>query len=488
MTARALGPGPHPRRRALFGLLDAEGWGWASVKAFFWFVVIIFILGYIPDRAYYLTVNRAVDLGILAWSPINMCPSENQTLPCPAPVGAILPWEKNPEPLALPAPRTDGAVVQVGTKLLYIGGSDGTAPSDDVFVATTVPVGNFDRWTDGPPLPEPRSDAAVASFNGLVYVSGGTGPDGEATTTTFVLTPNLQTGELGEWQTAEAAEQPLDLPEARTGASLVALGDGLLLVGGAGPDGAPSGATWKSELDRQGKFGEWTPQAPLFEPVAEAIVVLNGDFVWAYGGRNTTGPTATVQRGEISTEEGDQLGNLTQWGVGPGAPNLPEPRVDAAGWASNGAIYLAGGADADGTENEVYWAVPAAGKAGDAIPEWKHLSQIDLPEAGVAGAAAATSGPNVFLVGGRSGDAVQTGAARSNLSPTEPFFQLGLVGATVPGLQLKGEIGQQLGQLNAAGVGTVNFIILIVIGVAFAHKDATRAFLSRRFGRDRKRR
>ena len=75
MAQQALGPGTAvPRRRAVFGLLDADGWGWASVKAFVWLIFIIFILGYLPDRAYYLTVGRTVDLGVLVWSPINLCP------------------------------------------------------------------------------------------------------------------------------------------------------------------------------------------------------------------------------------------------------------------------------------------------------------------------------------------------------------------------------------------------------------------------------
>jgi len=39
MAQQALGPGTAvPRRRALFGLLDADGWGWASVKAFVWLI------------------------------------------------------------------------------------------------------------------------------------------------------------------------------------------------------------------------------------------------------------------------------------------------------------------------------------------------------------------------------------------------------------------------------------------------------------------
>ncbi len=45
----------------------------------------------------------------------------------------------------------------------------------------------------------------------------------------------------------------------------------------------------------------------------------------------------------------------------------------------------------------------------------------------------------------------------------------------MPGLKIEGEIGQQLGYLNAAGAGTVNFMILLLIGWAFAHKAQTRA-------------
>src|SRR5687768_11311393 len=136
MAQQALGPGTTVRRRrAMFGLLDADGWTWAGVKAFVWLIIIIFLLGYIPDRAYYLTVNRTVDLGVLAWSPINLCPPTNESLPCPAPVGAITPWHESPAELNLPAPRTDGSATQLGTKILYIGGTDGTAAQSTVSLA-----------------------------------------------------------------------------------------------------------------------------------------------------------------------------------------------------------------------------------------------------------------------------------------------------------------------------------------------------------------
>jgi hypothetical protein len=74
---------------------------------------------------------------------------------------------------------------------------------------------------------------------------------------------------------------------------------------------------------------------------------------------------------------------------------------------------------------------------------------------------------------------VLASSVRTSVAPQAPFFQLGLVGATVPALKIDGEVGQQLGYLNAAGVGTVNFILLLLIGWAFAHKEQTRAAFNR---------
>ena len=42
MAQRALPPGAI-RRRAVFGLLDADGWTWAGLRAGFWFLFIIFL-------------------------------------------------------------------------------------------------------------------------------------------------------------------------------------------------------------------------------------------------------------------------------------------------------------------------------------------------------------------------------------------------------------------------------------------------------------
>ena len=150
----------------------------------------------------------------------------------------------------------------------------------------------------------------------------------------------------------------------------------------------------------------------------------------------------------------------------------------------NERLLLAGGNDGSGPKREVYWAVPT--NAGD-LPEWKHLDVSDLPESGLEGAPAVVSGPEAILIGGKTApNTLLASSVRGNTSPLSPFFQLGLVGATVPGLKIEGEIGQQLGYLNAATVGAINFIILILIGVAFAHKAETRALFGRVFHRVRR--
>ena len=485
MAQQALHPGTtQTRGRALFGLLDASGWGWASLKAVFWFILLIFMLGYIPDRAYYFTINRTIDLGILAWSPVNFCPAGNETLPCPAPPGAVVPWKPAPPLISLPAGRTDGAVAQSGTSVIYVGGSDGTKATDTTFVAKTAGVGNFDTkggeqpaWAAGPKLPQPRTDAAVAFAGGKIYVAGGLGADGKPTKTVYVLTPDAQTGALGEWQAAEAAKLDLVLPEARAGSILVVASDGMLLVGGTNGT-TPVATIWKSTFDtKTGAPGKWTEQpGKLFTAVTDASGSIAGDYLWVYGGTTADGKaTKTVQRGEFGT--GADVGKLVRFGVKGGTTDLPEPRTNLAGFAANGALYAVGGSDGTAPKGTLYWATPDG--SGN-IPEWKHIEASDLPATGLAGGAPITLGPDAIVIGGTTSEGVIAGAARGNIAPEAPFFQLGLVGATVPALKIDGEVGQQLGYLNANTVGIVDFVIFLIIGWAFAHREQIKEWRERR--------
>ena len=187
-----------------------------------------------------------------------------------------------------------------------------------------------------------------------------------------------------------------------------------------------------------------------------------------------------MQRGSIGLAAAEGLpdnpdeGKVIKWDID-NAWNLPGARDDAAGYSANGTLYLMGGADNDGPRTEVYWAIP---NNDGTIPEWKHLAQSDLPY-GLTGASALLTGPNAVLVGGQTADGVLQTSLRANTAPQAPFFQLGPFGATVPALKIDGEIGQQLGYLNAAGAGTLDFVILLLIGWAFAHKEQARSIVSR---------
>jgi hypothetical protein len=129
-----------------------------------------------------------------------------------------------------------------------------------------------------------------------------------------------------------------------------------------------------------------------------------------------------------------------------------------------------GGNDGTAQRAETWWATP---DAEGTIPAWNHLVAMDLGE-GIEGSSSFLGGSHAFLVGGTTADGPTADLARANLAPQEPFFQLGVAGVVIPALQLQGEIGQQIGYLNAAGVGTVNFILLLLIGYAYAHPQKVR--------------
>jgi hypothetical protein len=508
-VARALPAGRPGRRRAFFGFFDADGWAWATTKAFIWLLVLIITLGYIPDRAYYFVVSRTIELGILGWSPVNLCPPENgPDLPCPPPVGAALPWEAVPAEAALPAARTQAAAAQLGTNILVIGGLDGTDATATTYKAT-IQDGNIGAWSEGPALPEARANASISILSGTAYLVGGTGPDGEPTDTVWSIGLDPDSGELGEWQEltippgGEDAD-PLLLPEGRAGAATAAVTDGIIVAGGVGPDGNPTATVWKSTLDTKGALGEFAEQPALPQPVTDAALALEGTFLWVYGGSGSNGPTDLVQRadyGPASTATGSAapeqptaaatagepvpspaasgtaLQGVVKWTTVHATGNLPAPRTGGASYAANGALYLVGGSDGTTEQPQLYWAIPDS--VGNLPGGWRHLEASDLPE-GRADAATVISGSTVFLLGGTVDGAATNGSVQTSLAPEAPFFRLGLLGVVVPALQLGGEIGIQLGYLAAAAVGTGNFVILVIVGWAFNNRPKISGWMERR--------
>jgi hypothetical protein len=216
--------------------------------------------------------------------------------------------------------------------------------------------------------------------------------------------------------------------------------------------------------------------------------------VFVYGGSGETGPVGGVMRGSygaVTSAEssagptgavatpaasGAAEQGIVQWGTFDSA-NMPVARTGGAGFAANGAMYYVGGSDGTTAHGEVYWALPNA--SGDLPGGWRHLDAMDLP-GGLVNAAPIVAGSTVILIGGEADGGPLASSTRASLAPQEPFFRLGLVGVTVPGLQIGGEIGQQLGYLAAAGVGTGNFVILVIVAWMFNHRPQIAAWWQRR--------
>jgi hypothetical protein len=491
VAQRALPPGT-VQRRSFFGLLDADGWSAATLKALFWFVVIMFVLGYVPNAAYYFAVGETVDLGANVISPINLCDPANEDLPCPAPRGAVVPWQASPKELVLPAARSAAAAFQSGTNIYLVGGSTSAGPSASVLATTVTPTGNLAPWAEGPALPEPRANAALTLVNGVPYVIGGLGADGKPAATVFVGA--IDKGSLTGW----TAASDLALPVAISGASAVVDAGGIWLIGGRTADGI-SAAVYRSGLDaaaKPPKPGAWKerPEVQLHtadgQPNgrADAVAAIVNDFIYLVGGQTALGPTGEVLRLHLDAK-GEPVrvstapGALVQgWGAGLGGQSLPAIRVDAAGFANNGAVYVVGGLDGSGAPTAtMYWAVPDA-TSGD-IGGWQRLNEDDLP-APSAGAAAVVAGAFVFAVGGSDGHDPIATSARAYLAPKQPFFRLGLIGITIPGLAIKDEIGVQIGEILAATLGVGNLIILIAVG-ALVSRPRTRARFLRWVSRGR---
>jgi len=477
MAQYALPPGA-VRRRAVFGLLDADGWGWATVKATFWFLLIIFLLGYVPDRGYYFTVAPTVDLGFNAISPVNWCPADNKDLPCPAPAGAVIPWEESPAALALPAGRAGAGSFTSGEKIYVIGGrtADGTTAS----VATsTVFNGNLTSWEEAAALPEPRSDAAIVNLGGVPYVVGGSDASGAPTQTVFrgVIADGLLTG----WEPAT----DLALPEALTDLVGASTGQGLYIFGGRTANGL-SAKTYRSALTTTGTptLQAWVEltEIPLPEARANGTAVSTGSSAYVVGGEGPNGPTSSVfylafdTHGlpEVESDTGRALG----WGVSVGqsaGATLPEPRYGQTSFTNSGTIFAIGGYDQAGQAvDSDLWTVPSS--TDGTIKSWLELDVTNLPGPR-AEAAAALVGQHVFLIGGTSdGDSFIDSTVRADVAPRLPFFRLGLFGVTVPALSIKGEIGQQLGYIVAGSAALGNFVLLVVIGYMYSHKKDTYRF------------
>ena len=293
-----LGPASSPagavRRRAVFGLFDADGWSWAGIKATFWFLVFVFLLAYVPNLAYYFTVSDTVKVGYSVLSPINWCPATNESLPCPAPAGAVVPWQPSPIELKLPAALSGAwSPSRVSTSI------SSAAPPPPVRPRTSRRPRSVRTATScrGPPV---RRCPSRGRRGGRVHDRCAVhhrrpGCRREADRHRVHGHRRGRRGErLGPGRRHEQHPGPdaADAPQRRIGG---ATSGGLYLFGGTTADGL-SATSYVAAQDGRADRVAAARALPLPEARADATAIALGNTMYVFGGTGLAGPTTTIYR------------------------------------------------------------------------------------------------------------------------------------------------------------------------------------------------
>ena len=268
----------------------------------------------------------------------------------------------------MPTPRTEIAGAAIGMNVYIIGGFDasGRAVSTVELYASTNAI-----WGTAAPLPQPLHHAAAASYDGKLYVIGGYFADGKASDKLFEYEPVMN-----KWKVLAP------MPSARGALTANFVNGTLYAVGGApGNFGAMTHPLFLNEA-YDPATDEWTAKEGMPTPRQHLASVVFGDRLYVIGGR-TEGLSSNLDATEVYDPAKDEWTVL--------AP-MPSKRggLAAAMSGTDGWIYVFGGEAPDGTfrNNERY------DPYGD---EWEKAPE--MPN-GRHGLAAVDIGSEIYVIGG----------------------------------------------------------------------------------------
>jgi uncharacterized repeat protein (TIGR01451 family) len=316
----------------------------------------------------------------------------------------------------------------------------------DIHSVQLLPVGLTGEWDYGQPLPLPLADMGAAANGGVIYVVGGTTPEGGLSKVHGGVYTSIMTGVKGAL-TPWFAEPALPAP--RTGAAVaVHRGDGntstLYVVGGLDASGLgtpnlPTDTIYRAQIDNtnghiQGGWIEDTTTVP--EPLFYAAAVVYGDYLYVIGGTNGAESFDTVYFAQINPADGS-LGSFATTSplLGPRSTGLFDGYAVVYTGDLTDTLYYVGGMSIDPSPppgeqssfatEEVYFADFAS---GGALTAWTR-SEGALPRPLYAHS-------GVLI---REGEILSTGGIQDPLDPFESFtstVQAALVDPTNPSFRL----------------------------------------------------
>ena len=288
------------------------------------------------------------------------------------PVGSAREFDGWSMGATMPLPRSEHAVAEFDGKIWVLGGyPPGRLPSNLVQVYDPV----TSRWSLGPSLPQPIHHTHVAAVGGKIYLLGGE-VEGASTgrPERFVSDVWMHDPAVGGW----VPRAPM--PTARGGGGKAVI-DGKIYVAGGRPPGGHAFEVYDPATDRWEKLPDLPTQRNHL-----AMVALNGKIIVA-GGR--TGPGAMAPRVDVVEIYDPKTRRWTN-----GAP-LPAPRGGITGAAHAGCMFVFGG---EGEPNHVLGLTPNTYAYDPRANRWTQLADLPIAMHGLKGSA--VIGGRIFLPGG----------------------------------------------------------------------------------------
>lgn len=246
-----------------------------------------------------------------------------------------------PQLASLPAPIQMHGTAAVGERLYVVGGNNATGWSDRVLSADIHKDASLGTWRTETPLPEPRgyiSNSTVAAGNCIYVMAGSTGPADDSgedkleAKSDLVWTSVRADGSLAPWQRCTNKEKPRSCAAAAASNTMLFISGGKsgnnildsVLGMELGPDGKPgephaigklplplwfhgmavvdgrmyvwggldnlkadkvNARCFSCVVDAKGALGEWREEAPMPQPVYSAAFCGASGFLVSVSGR-----------------------------------------------------------------------------------------------------------------------------------------------------------------------------------------------------------
>jgi N-acetylneuraminic acid mutarotase len=238
--------------------------------------------------------------------------------------------------VALATARADATSAIVGDSIYVLGGTGASGKLPSIESAVIDPDGSLEAFaTSTQALSTARTGASALAAGGFLYVLGGDTASG--VTASVEDAPIAGDGTLGTF----AGTPGVGLTSPRVYFSMAVVGTTAFVIGGTGPVDVDIGTTESASIGTDGTLGSFAVAAGGGLTIARhyAATAVARDHVFLLGGNNGTTEIASVERSGIATG-----GGLASFGT-LGAVPLGGPRAEARSVVLGDHVYLIGGAD-----------------------------------------------------------------------------------------------------------------------------------------------